>query len=144
MAYAKHDGGSTVGYRLPGIWEYVTEKQIAMADAPDPRVYLAEEGPKRDALLAEDRLLALTRPGYRRGKAVYDIDRIEAGLPVLIRRTTIDTRPIAPGESPGRRAWPDARQWPEIRDRLANWFELHPDDRVVPVSGDVDPATYWQ
>lgn len=143
MAYSKGSDPAATGYTLHGIYAYVAGKQTAMADAPDPRVFLVEEGPKRDALIAEDRVLSLTRPGYRRGKAVYDIDRIDARLPFLIRRSTIDTRPIVPGEPPGRMAWPEAKLWPEIRERSADWFELHPDDRVVPVPGDDDPATYW-
>ena len=31
----------------------------------------------------------------------------------------------------------------EIRDRSVDWFELHSDDRLIPVQGDVDPAGYW-
>ena len=42
------------GYTLPGVCAYVAGKQTALADAPDPRVFLVEEGPERDALLAED------------------------------------------------------------------------------------------
>ena len=47
------------------------------------------------------------------------------------------------GEPPARGSWPNARGWPELRERSVDWFELHPDDRVVPVPGEVDPATYW-
>ena len=142
MPELEHDDGSLDGYRLPGIYGYVAAKQIDMVERPDPRVNLVD-GPARDALIEEDRHRCATDPAYRRGKAVYDINRIEAGLPFLILRRTIDTRPIHPNEPPGRMAWPEARLWPEIRERSVAWFELHPDDRLVPVHGEADPETYW-
>ena len=137
-----HDG-SLDGYGLHGVWDYHLGRQRALAEAPDPRVFLVEEGPGRDALVEQDRLLCLTRPGYRRGKCTLDIDRLEAGLPVLLARRSIDTRPASRGEPPGRRSWPEARHWPEMRERSVDWFEVHPDDRVVPVAGVVDPGTYF-
>jgi len=107
-------------------------------------VHLFDDGPARDRLIEQDRLLSLTKPGYRRGKASsVDIDRLEAGLPVLLPYWKIDIRPIHPDEPPGRQSWPETEMWPEIRDRSVQWFQLHLDDRVVPVQGDVDPATYW-
>jgi hypothetical protein len=138
------DDDAVEGYRLPGIYGYILGKQKALADAPDPRVFLVEEGPERDALIEQDRLWSATRPGYRSGKASsVDIDRLESGLPVLILRRSIDTRPIHTNEEPGRMSWPEAKLWPEISERSVDWFELHPDDRLVPVPGDVDRATYW-
>lgn len=143
MAYSKGSDPAVGGYTLPGIYGYIAAIQIGMVERPDPRVNLVDEGPARDALIEEDRRRCATDPAYRRGKAVYDIDRIEAGLPVLVLRRTIDVRPIHPDEEPGRMSWPEARQWPEIRGRTVMWWEIHSDDRVVPVPGHVDPATYW-
>lgn len=137
------DHGGVEGYRLPGIWDYILERQQAMADQPDPRVHLVDEGPERDRLIEEDRRRCAADPSYRRSKCTLPINRLEAGLPILLPRRSVDTRPIHPNEPPGRMSWPEARVWPEIRERSAQWFELHSDDRLIPVAGDADPATYW-
>lgn len=142
MGYAKH-GGDSGGYRLPGLWNYTLTRQQAMADAPDPRVNLVDEGPARDRLIELDRQRCAIDPAYRKAKCTLDIERLEAGLPVLIRRGMIDTRPIHPNEEPGRQSWPEAKMWPEVFERSVRYFELHLDDRLVPVPGDVNPTTYW-
>jgi hypothetical protein len=135
-------GGRRV-YMLDGIYDYVLQRQRKLADQPDPRVNLADEGPARDRLIDEDRFKCVTDPAFRRGKCTLPIERLEAGLPVLLPRRSIDCRPIHPSEPPGRQSWPEAKQWPEIRDRSVQSFELHSDDTLVPVTGDADPATYW-
>lgn len=137
------DRGGVEGYVLQGIYAHHRGRQRALAERPDPRVNLVDEGPARDALIAQDRRMCGSDPACRRRKCTLDIDRLEAGLPILLPRRSVDTRPIHPSESPDRRSWPEARQWPEIRERSVGWFELHPDDRLVPVQGDADPATYW-
>ena len=128
---------------LDGIWDYVLGRQQTMADEPDARVHLVEEGPARVRLIEQDRFRCATDPTYRRSKCTLDIDRLEAGLPVLIPRRSIDCRPIHPDEPPGRMSWPEAREWPEVRERSVEFFELWPDDRLVPVHGEADPVTYW-
>lgn len=77
-------------------------------------------------------------PLYQRHNPAKVID----SPPVRLGRRSIDTRPVSRGEPPGRWSWPNARGWPELRERSVDWSELHPDDRVVPVPGEVDPATH--
>lgn len=132
MAYSKGSDPTLSGYTLSGIYTLVAERQQTMADAPDPRVFLADEGPARDRLIEQDRQRCAIDATYRRSKCTLDIDRLDAGLPILLPRGSIDTR-----------RWREAKLWPEIRERSVEWFEMHPDDRVVPVPGAVDPQTYW-
>jgi hypothetical protein len=118
---------------LPGIYEHYLKRAREKVAAPDPRCFLVDEGPKRDALIEEDRRRCSADPAYRRAKySVANIDRLEAGLPLHIPKWIL-----------GGHTWPMAQQWKDFRDPEVTMYRMFPDDHLEPVRGEsefLDPA----
>ena len=141
----RDDDAGAEGITLPGFYRYARWKYGSIADTPDPRVWL-HEGEERDRLIDQDRAWS-EDPLWRRRKVgpLIDILRLERDEPIIFPLRSIDTRPIHPNETPGERiSWPEVTEFvEEMRAQLVNWFELWPDDSLIPIVGDVDPWTYW-
>jgi hypothetical protein len=103
--------GAGQGYRLPGVYQALTDWTRETAAQPDPRDRLRPDfGPQAPREPDPD---SFARP---------ILARLEAGEPVTVARWIIQGRAT--------------RDVPLFRDRTITRFTVHPDDTITPAEDD--------
>jgi hypothetical protein len=117
MPRVEDSGGVGGGYRLPGVYQALTDWARESAAQPDPRERLRPDFDPQAPQEPDPHSFALPI-----------LNRLEAGRPVTVPRWMI-----------GGHSIPAPKDVPMLRDRTMTRFTVHPDDTITPVE-DCDAA----
>jgi hypothetical protein len=103
-------GGRDGGFYVPGLYERIRSRELAVALKPDPRLYFIEDPVERERAAA-------AAPKYS-PTALGQVEKFLAHKKVKVPRWALGGR----SEPPGIRSWPPFREH--------EWFWVGPDDVI--------------